>query len=109
MGSGKFWIADLICNYPTEAARTTMSDKTNHNGSASVRDRFPQEVEALYRAAFRSALDWYGDESEASKVAWRAVGHAAASLNSDFERDCQFLMTSEYQASGMSSTTSLVN
>jgi cation transport regulator len=86
-----------------------MSDKTNNNGSASVRDRFPQEVEALYQAAFRSALDWYGDESQASKVAWRAVRHAAASLNSDFGQDFKFLITSEYQASPVSSTTTLVN
>ncbi|MFM2432779.1 MAG: hypothetical protein RLZZ511_3993 [Cyanobacteriota bacterium] len=36
----------------------------------------------LYEVAYNSALQWYGEEAKAHRIAWSAVRSQAASLNS---------------------------
>ncbi len=51
--------------------------RTNIDLPASVR-RLSEPVQDLYRAAFNSALDWYGEEAKAHRTAWSAVKNQAA-------------------------------
>jgi cation transport regulator len=39
----------------------------------SVRDNLPKHAQEIYRAAYNSAEDQYGEESRAHRVAWSAV------------------------------------
>jgi len=39
----------------------------------SVRRNLPEHAQEIYRAAFNSAEDQYGEESRAHRVAWAAV------------------------------------
>ncbi len=39
----------------------------------SVRNNLPKRTQEIYRAAFNSAEDQYGEESRAHRVAWSAV------------------------------------
>ncbi len=39
----------------------------------SVRRNLPKHAQEIYRAAFNSAEDQYGEESRAHRVAWSAV------------------------------------
>ncbi len=41
--------------------------------SDSVRRNLPKHAQEIYRAAFNSAEDQYGEESRAHRVAWSAV------------------------------------
>lgn len=50
---------------------------TNHELPIHVR-RLPESSQELYRAAFNSALHWYGEESKAHRTAWSAVRNQAA-------------------------------
>lgn len=55
---------------------------TNQDLPLDVRNHLSEVAQDFYRAAFNSALDWYGDETKAHQVAWRAIRSQAASLNS---------------------------
>lgn len=59
-----------------------MSYQTNQDLPLNVRTRLSEVAQDIYRAAFNSALHWYGDESKAHQVAWCAIRSQAASLNS---------------------------
>lgn len=59
-----------------------MSYQTNRDLPASIRDRLSEAAQTLYRLAFNSALQWYGEETQAHKIAWSAVRNQAVSLNS---------------------------
>ncbi len=39
----------------------------------SVRDNLPKHAQEIYRSAYNSAEDQYGEESRAHRVAWSAV------------------------------------
>jgi cation transport regulator len=39
----------------------------------SVRDHLPRHAQEIYRAAYNSAEEQYGEESRAHRVAWSAV------------------------------------
>lgn len=56
--------------------------KTNQDLPLDVRSRLNESAQDLYRAAFNCALQWYGDESKAHKVASCAVRIQTVSLNS---------------------------
>lgn len=59
-----------------------MSYQTNKDLPLNVRDLLPEAAQDLYRAAYNSAIHWYGEESKAHQVAWCAIRSQAASLNS---------------------------
>jgi|GEM_PF-556425 len=46
---------------------------SNHELPVEIRSLLGQEHQDLYRAAYNSALHWYGEEEKAHQVAWRAV------------------------------------
>jgi cation transport regulator len=66
-----------------------MSYQTNQDLPLSVRACLSEVAQDLYRAAFNSALDWYGNESKAHQVAWCAIRSQAASLNSTIGKSLQ--------------------
>ncbi len=59
-----------------------MSYQTNRELPQAVRDRLSETAQHFYRVAFNSALQWYGDETKAHKIALSAVRSQAVSLNS---------------------------
>lgn len=61
---------------------TVMSYLTNQDLPTDVRDCLPEASQHLYRVAFNSAIQWYGEESKAHKIAWNAVRNQMFSLNS---------------------------
>ena len=58
-----------------------MSYKTNRDLPATIRDRLSETAQNLYRVAFNSAIQWYGEEAQAHKIALSAVRNQAARLN----------------------------
>jgi cation transport regulator len=60
--------------------------QSNQDLPMNVRTYLSEVAQDFYRAAFNSAIDWYGDESKAHQVAWCAVRSQAASLNSAIGR-----------------------
>lgn len=54
---------------------------TNYDLPVDIQHKLSESAQDLYRAAFNSALHWYGEESKAHKVAWSAVRNQAAHLN----------------------------
>ncbi|MEW5856894.1 MAG: ChaB family protein [Cyanobacteriota bacterium] len=73
-----------------------MSYQTNQDLPVSVRDRLSEAAQELYRAAFNSAVQWYGEESKAHEVALRAVRSQSASLNSIFGKCLEPLLATSY-------------
>lgn len=59
-----------------------MAYQTNRELPAAIRDRLSEAAQTLYRIAFNSAVQWYGEESKAHQTAWSAVRNQAARLNS---------------------------
>lgn len=59
-----------------------MSYRTNRDLPASIRDRLSETAQTLYRIAFNSAIQWYGEEEKAHKTALSAVRHQSASPTS---------------------------
>ncbi len=55
---------------------------TNRDLPANIRDRFSEAAQSFYRIAFNSALQWYGEEEKAHRIASSAVRNQLASLNS---------------------------
>jgi cation transport regulator len=56
--------------------------QTNYDLPWEVKNNLSGETAELYQVAFRSALQWYGEEAKAHRIAWSAVRSQAASLNS---------------------------
>jgi cation transport regulator len=57
-----------------EMRETTMPYKNRSELPESVRDNLPAHAQGIYKEAFNSAWDEYGqDESRAHRVAWGAV------------------------------------
>ncbi len=59
-----------------------MSYQTNGDLPPGIRDRLTEGSQSFYRIAFNSAIQWYGEESKAHKIAWSAVRNQSVSLNS---------------------------
>jgi cation transport regulator len=47
--------------------------KSNQDLPLEIRDRFPEAYQDIYRAAFNSAVHWYGEATKAHQVALSAV------------------------------------
>jgi cation transport regulator len=47
--------------------------KSNHDLPLEIRTRFSETYQDLYRAAFNSAIHWYGEAPKAHQVALSAV------------------------------------
>jgi cation transport regulator len=47
--------------------------RTNQDLPAEIRDRLPEAAQDLYRAAFNSTIQWYGEAVQAHKAALTAV------------------------------------
>lgn len=60
-----------------------MPYQTNWELPESIRDRLSEPAQHLYRVAFNSALQWYGEVEKAHQAAWRAVRSQVANLNSE--------------------------
>ncbi|MBW4693249.1 MAG: ChaB family protein [Lyngbya sp. HA4199-MV5] len=59
-----------------------MSYISNQDLPSGVRDRLSEASQNLYRVAFNCAIQWYGEEAKAHKIAWNAVRNQTFSLNS---------------------------
>jgi cation transport regulator len=47
-----------------------------------IHDHLPEPTKQFYTIAYNSALQWYGEEDKAHRIAWSAVRSQAVSLNS---------------------------
>ncbi|HEY9637540.1 MAG TPA: ChaB family protein [Coleofasciculaceae cyanobacterium] len=47
--------------------------KTNQDLPLEIRDRLSEAAQELYRAAFNSTIQWYGEAAKAHQVAIKAV------------------------------------
>lgn len=56
--------------------------KTNRELPANIRDRLSEAAQNLYRVAFNSALQWYGEEAKAHQIARSAVRNQVVNPNS---------------------------
>lgn len=55
--------------------------QTNQDLPLEIRDRLEEAAQDLYRAAYNSAIQWYGEAAKAHKVALSAVKiHSARTL-----------------------------
>ncbi|XGV98924.1 MAG: ChaB family protein [Leptolyngbya sp. BL-A-14] len=68
-----------------------MAYLTNQDLPNNIRDRLSDASQSLYRVAFNSAIQWYGEEAKAHKIAWNAVRNQTFSLNSAIPRDIAVL------------------
>jgi cation transport regulator len=59
-----------------------MPYKTNRELPANIRDRLSEAAQNLYRVAFNSALQWYGEEAKAHQIARSAVRNQVVNPNS---------------------------
>lgn len=50
-----------------------MPYKTNEELPVAIYDHLPEHARSIFRKAFNSALEQYGNEEVAFKVAWSAV------------------------------------
>jgi cation transport regulator len=56
--------------------------KTNQDLPLEIRDRLSDAAQDLYRAAYNSTIQWYGEAAKAHKVAASAVKmHRARALS----------------------------
>lgn len=58
--------------------------KTNQDLPLEIRTRLSEAAQDLYRAAYNSAIHWYGETAKAHKVASSAVKNYAARNSSVF-------------------------
>jgi cation transport regulator len=63
----------------------SMAYKINQELPKEIRDRLSERAQNFYRAAFNSAIQWYGQEEQAHRIAWSAVRNQTVSLNSAIE------------------------
>ncbi|WP_233747954.1 ChaB family protein [Leptodesmis sichuanensis] len=75
--------AELGLIIPLEPEGIKMPYRTNRELPAAIRDRLSEAAQNLYRVAFNSALQWYGEEEKAHHSAWSAVRNQAASLTGE--------------------------
>jgi cation transport regulator len=61
-------IAQKLCKKGAEMPYDNLSDLPD-----SVRNNLPEHAQEIYRAAYNSAEDQYGEEERAHRVAWSAV------------------------------------
>lgn len=59
-----------------------MLHQTTSDMPVIIRDNLSESWQELYQAAFNSALQWYGEESKAHRIAQSAVRSQAASATS---------------------------
>ncbi|XHX77997.1 MAG: ChaB family protein [Stenomitos frigidus ULC029] len=59
-----------------------MSYVNNRDLPPSIRDHLSDEAQNFYRVAFNSAIQWYGKDSKAHEIAWKAARNQMFSLNS---------------------------
>lgn len=50
-----------------------MFSKTNQDLPKEIRDRLSETTQDLYRAAYNSTIQWYGEAAKAHQVATSAV------------------------------------
>lgn len=62
-----------------------MPYKTHHDLPSYIRDPLSDAAQRFYRVAFNSALQWYGEEEKAHRIASSAIKSQSASLNSAIE------------------------
>lgn len=72
-----------MIDYPTY--RGTEMFTTNRDLPANIRERLSEAAQSLYRSAFNSAIQWYGEEAKAHQIAWSAVRSQIANLNSTLQ------------------------
>jgi cation transport regulator len=59
-----------------------MSYQTNRELPVHIRSQLSETAQHFYRVAFNCAIQWYGDEPKAHRIAWSAVRNQEVSLNS---------------------------
>jgi cation transport regulator len=59
--------------------------KLNQDLPKEIRDRLSERAQHFYRAAFNSAIQWYGQEEQAHRIAWSAVRIQSVSMNTAIE------------------------
>ncbi len=59
-----------------------MPYKTHHDLPSYVRNSLSDAAQRFYQVAFNSALQWYGEEEKAHRIASSAIKSQSASLNS---------------------------
>jgi cation transport regulator len=47
-----------------------------------VQEHLSDSAKAFYQTAYKSALQWYGEEDKAHRIAWSAVRSQSVSMNS---------------------------
>jgi cation transport regulator len=57
----------------------------NRDLPRDIQTRLSDTAQEFYRIAYNSALQWYGEEDKAHRIAWSAVRSQAVSLNSVIE------------------------
>jgi cation transport regulator len=63
----------MLFNYRSLKTIEFMLYKTNQDLPKEVRDRLSETAQDLYRAAYNSTIQWYGEAAKAHKVAASAV------------------------------------
>jgi cation transport regulator len=63
----------VLDDYPTQRISKIMLYKTNQDLPIEIRSRLPEAAQDLYRAAYNSTIQWYGEAKKAHQVAARAV------------------------------------
>lgn len=62
-----------------------MPYKTNYDLPSHIRDPLSEAAQRFYRIAYNSALQWYGEEDKAHRIASSAIKSQSASLTSAIE------------------------
>lgn len=57
----------------------------NRDLPRDIQTRLSETAQEFYRIAYNSALQWYGEEDKAHRIAWSAVRSQSVSLNSVIE------------------------
>jgi cation transport regulator len=68
-----------------EPGNLKMPYKTNYDLPSHIRSLLSEEAQYFYRVAFNSALQWYGEEEKAHRIAASAIKSQSASLYSAIE------------------------
>jgi cation transport regulator len=63
----------MLVNYLSQQTIEIMLYKTNQDLPKEIRDRLSDAAQDLYRAAYNSTIQWYGEAAKAHKVAASAV------------------------------------
>jgi cation transport regulator len=63
----------MLVDYLTQQNFRIMIYKTNQDLPLEIRTRLSEAAQDLYRAAYNSTIQWYGEAKKAHQVASRAV------------------------------------